>query len=137
MFKYTLTILKLLWIVAALAQEEGDGSQDGAAGQDMAPTPSNAGGATRLVGDELKEAERLLVTSLNKFAAGYGPFYKVSEIYYVTSQPTTGKLFKYTTDLIDSNSSRKKCEVNIWTRPEGENGVEVNFHCDGNIIAHA
>lgn len=113
--------------------------------------------STKLNGEELKEAEKLLVQSLSKFAAGYGPFYKyifslhfnlklflyilcdyrIGEMHFVTKEETVGKVFKYKTDLIDNNSNLKKCEVQIWTRPDSETGVEVTFKCDGPVVAHA
>ncbi|XP_017874474.1 PREDICTED: sarcocystatin-A-like [Drosophila arizonae] len=92
------------------------------------------GGVTELSGADLKEAEDALNNSLSKLASGDGPNYKLGKIIKVTRQVVAGYRYVYDVELIEG-SKTKVCNVQIWSQPWLENGIEVTFNCpDGQVV---
>ncbi|XP_030376202.1 sarcocystatin-A-like [Scaptodrosophila lebanonensis] len=93
---------------------------------------ANVPGAPRvLTGDDLKDAENTLNSSLQKLASGDGPNYQLGKIISATRQVVSGSLYKYEVELVDGNKATKKCNVSIWSQPWLDNGIEVSFECPG------
>lgn len=114
------------------------------------------GGITPLSGDRLKEAEGVLNSSLATLAAGAdGPSYKydskktkpmnglltlflffcrLGRVITATQQTVSGSLYRYEVELIEGNAT-KKCNVEIWSQPWLENGIQVTFDCpEGKVV---
>ncbi|XP_023167243.2 sarcocystatin-A-like [Drosophila hydei] len=92
------------------------------------------GGVSELSGSELKEAEETLNNSLAKLASGDGPNYKLGKIIKATHQVVSGSKYVYDVELIDG-STTKTCNVEIWSQPWLENGIQVTFNCpDGQVV---
>ncbi|TDG43079.1 hypothetical protein AWZ03_010495 [Drosophila navojoa] len=92
------------------------------------------GGVTELSGADLKEAENTLNNSLSKLASGDGPNYKLGKIIKATRQVVSGTKYVYDVELIEG-SKTKVCNVEIWSQPWLENGIQVTFNCpDGQVV---
>ncbi|XP_017844649.1 uncharacterized protein LOC108601261 [Drosophila busckii] len=95
--------------------------------------PQLVGGITTLSGDELKEAETQLNSSLKTLAAGEGPNYQLGKIISARKQVVSGFKYYYEVELVEG-SKTKTCKVEIWSQPWMPNGVEVIFDCpDGKV----
>ncbi|KAM7359242.1 sarcocystatin-A-like [Cochliomyia hominivorax] len=89
------------------------------------------GGRKILQGPLLLEAEHELRTALMKIAEDdEGPFYRVGIIFGGTEHTVAGSLKTVAAELIDYNSIKHNCEVDMWTRPWLTDGTEVTIRCE-------
>ncbi|XP_022209374.1 cystatin-like protein [Drosophila obscura] len=90
-----------------------------------------AGAPRTLDGEDLKEAEQLLSTTLSKLATGDGPNYQVVNLISVTSQVVSGSLHTFKVELSDGED-KKQCTVKIWSQPWlEEKGTNIKVQCEG------
>lgn len=58
----------------------------------------------------------------------------MGKIISVTRQVVAGNKYVYEAELIEGDNT-KKCNVEIWSQPWLENGIEVTFNCpDGKVV---
>ncbi|XP_017018030.1 sarcocystatin-A [Drosophila kikkawai] len=87
------------------------------------------GGPKQLEGQELVESQKTLQASLDKLAAGEGPYYRISRILSASTQVVAGTNDSYSVELIDRTGATKVCDVDIWSRGWLPNGIRVTFRC--------
>ncbi|XP_067631479.1 sarcocystatin-A-like isoform X2 [Eurosta solidaginis] len=76
------------------------------------------------------EAMRSLSASISKLAEGDGPCYEIRDVNSATKQLLTATFMDMNVDLIDKkNGAKKNCNVQIWSQPWLEEGVQVSFEC--------
>ncbi|KAM7361017.1 sarcocystatin-A-like [Cochliomyia hominivorax] len=80
---------------------------------------------------DLKKTEEVLNKSLAKLAAGEGPVYKLVKINSATTQVVSGSKDVINADLKDKDDNVKTCDIEIWSQPWLENGIQVTFNCPG------
>ncbi|XP_037950916.1 sarcocystatin-A-like [Teleopsis dalmanni] len=97
----------------------------------MAQSDKFVGGPEPLTGDDLKEAEELLATSLAEIAGGDVPRYIIVKVIRATRQVVAGTLYNINAELSDNQNNTKSCIVKIWTRPWIPNSTEVTLQCEG------
>ncbi|XP_075148814.1 sarcocystatin-A-like [Haematobia irritans] len=96
---------------------------------DDTPQTGCGGCRTPLEGDDLKEAENLLKTSLSKLAAGDGPSFSLEKINSAYRQVVGGSKYGFNVDLNDSTSGHKNCDIDLIFLISNPNEVEVTYKC--------
>ncbi|XP_023293227.2 sarcocystatin-A-like [Lucilia cuprina] len=85
------------------------------------------------------DAEKALLLSLSKLAAGDGPYLRLEKIHSATTQIVSGSKYQINADFIDNDEKLKNCDVTIWAQPWLEKGIQVTFECVGEekvVIKH-
>ncbi|XP_075148672.1 sarcocystatin-A-like [Haematobia irritans] len=91
------------------------------------------GSVEQLEGPKKKEAVDVLENSLKKIAAGEkGPHYELDKVHTAFKQRVAGLLYKINADIIDNDNEEKSknCNIEIWSRPWLENGIQVTLKCN-------
>ncbi|XP_037816883.1 sarcocystatin-A-like [Lucilia sericata] len=92
---------------------------------------SCVGCPVKVTGNDIKKSEEVLNKSLTKLAAGDGPVYKLVKINSASRQIVSGSKDVINADLMDENEKVKTCDIEIWSQPWLDNGIEVTFNCPG------
>ncbi|XP_037816881.1 sarcocystatin-A-like [Lucilia sericata] len=97
------------------------------------------GGVRKVDVTASNDAEKALLLSLSKLAAGDGPYLRLEKIHSATTQIVSGSKYQINADFIDNDEKLKNCDVTIWAQPWQEKGIQVTFECKGEekiVIKH-
>lgn len=83
---------------------------------------------TVLATSEIKKFQSFYIFTIKEV------FYRLGKIISASHQVVSGSLYRYEVELVEGGAT-KKCNVQIWSQPWLENGVEVTFDCpDGKVV---